>query len=150
MPIGGCLVWTRFLVTVLERVLQRLQAAAQRPGAVGDRMDRAVGVVRARPDAAREVSGVIAHLLEPVADHGPRVVGTKRGVPFQGIQQLLLDPVVVRMAPGAQAGLVQGLGPPVNLTEQSTPIPTPQTLLQPTTPLPSAAVERPCNQGAIS
>ena len=65
---------------------------------------------------------MIAHLLEPVANHGTRVLGMKRAVQFQGAQQLLPDRVVVRMAPGAQAGFVQRLGPSVKSAEQWPPI----------------------------
>ena len=65
---------------------------------------------------------MIVHLPEQVANQGTRVLGMKRAVQLQGAQQLLPDRVVVRMAPGAQAGLVQRLGPSVKSAEQWPPI----------------------------
>src|SRR6516225_286112 len=49
--------------------------------------------------------------------------GIKRAVPFERTQQLVADGVVVRMAPGAQAGAVEGLRLPVKSAEQRSPVP---------------------------
>ena len=121
-PRQAALVRARFTVTRRQNLHQRRQAMAQALDTVRGRMGRAVRIVRARSDAIRQVGGMIVHLLEQVTDQGTRVLGMKPGVPFQGAQQLLPDRVVVRMATGAQACLVQRLGPPVKSAEQWPPI----------------------------
>ena len=65
---------------------------------------------------------MIVHLPEELANQGTRVLGIKRAVQLQGVQEFLPDRVVVRMAPGAQAGFVQRLGPSVKSAEQWPPI----------------------------
>ena len=114
----------RTLLAVARRqnLHQRRQASAQVRDTMGNQVGHAVGVVRTGPDAVRQVDRMIVHLPEPVANQGTRVLGMKRAVQLQGAQQLLPDRVVVRMAPGAQACLVQRLGPPVKSAKQLPPI----------------------------
>src|SRR5258707_2464793 len=93
------LVRRRFGVTGLQNVHQGCQTSAQVLGPVGDRLGHAIGVVRARADAVRQLDRMIVHLLETLTNRRTCVLGKERVVPFQGIQQLLPDRVVIRMAP---------------------------------------------------
>ena len=90
-------------MTRRQNLHQHRQVLAQALSAVRDHMGHAVGVVRARSDAVRQADGMVVHLLEQVPNQGMRMLGMKRAVPFQGVQQLLPDRRIVRMAPGTQA-----------------------------------------------
>jgi hypothetical protein len=48
--------------------------------------------------AIGEITRQVEHFAEPVADRQSRMIGTKRGLPFERAQQLLSDRVVVGMA----------------------------------------------------
>ena len=132
---------TWLAVTRRQNLHQRRQASAQARDTVRNQVGHAVGVVRTGPEALRQVDRMIVHLPEELANQGTRVLGMKRAVQLQGVQQLLPDRVVVRMAPGAQAGFVQRLGPSVKSAEQWPPIDNVR-LRGSTTPSDAAAVER--------
>jgi len=68
-----------------------------------------------------EIARHIEHFAETAADRGTRMIGTKRGLPFERAQQLLSDRMVVRMAQRAQASRIQRLGSPVNPAQQIVP-----------------------------
>ena len=110
----------RRLLTVTRRqnMHQRGQASAQVRDTLRNQVGHTIGVVRTRPDALRQVDRMIVDLPEQLANQGTRVLGMKRAIQLQGAQQLLADRVVVRMAPGAQACLVQRLGPSVKSAKQ--------------------------------
>lgn len=109
-------------LTRRQNLRQPRQVLAQALSTVRDHMGHAVRAVRARSDAVRQADGMVVHLLEQVPNQGMRMLGMKRAVPFQGVQQLLPDRRIVRMAPGTQACCIQGLGLPVKSAEQSSPI----------------------------
>jgi hypothetical protein len=109
-------------LTRRQNLHQHRQVLAQALSAVRDQMGHAVGVVRARSDAVRQADRMVVHLLEQVPNQGMRMLGMKRTVPFQGVQQLLPDRWIVRMAPGTQACCIQSLGLPVKSAEQASPI----------------------------
>jgi hypothetical protein len=76
-------------------------------------MEAAVRGVGTRLEPLRQIGGMTAHLPEQVANQWARVLRMKRIVPFERAQQLLADPMVVRMAERAQACPVYRLGLPV-------------------------------------
>ena len=95
---------------------QRAQAFAQGRDAVGEEM------ARVRLDVLRQAYGMIVHFPEQAADHGLRVLGTIRGVPFERAQKFLADGMVMRMTQRAKARGVEGLGLAVQSAQQR-PVP---------------------------
>src|SRR5215813_796616 len=63
--------------------------------------DRMVSVVAITGggEAFGEIARQVDHFAETVADRGTRVIGTKRGLPFERAQQLLSDRMVVSDGP---------------------------------------------------
>ncbi len=140
-PVGASLVPARLRLSGLQDLDQVRQPLPQALDALLDLLGRALGIVGGRADADRQIERLVVHFHEQFANYRTGVLGMKRAVPFERAQQLLLDRVVARMAPGAQTRLVQSLGPPVNFTEHWSPIPT-ANVREPTRPSQPAAVER--------
>ena len=70
MPLVGA----RFPVACRQNLHQLRQPLAQSLD-FGDRVGRALRFIRIRPDAFRQVSGMIVHLLKQVLDQRIRVFG---------------------------------------------------------------------------
>jgi len=115
------LVRTRIGVTGFENLDQHGQAAAQWLDTLHDQMNDS-GVVRTRPDANCEIDRSFVHVRKELPDQGTGMLGMKRAVPFQGLQQLLPDGIILRMAPGAQARSIKRFGFPVKSAEQLPPL----------------------------
>ncbi len=86
--------------------------------AMPDRMMAVARVMAGRSKAMGEFQRMLAHVAEALADRRTRMIGLKRGLPFQGAQQLLTDRVIAGMAECAQAGGVERLGAPVKTAQQ--------------------------------